>query len=78
MAAKSINALREPMTLGEALPDEILRNVDLAIEYARLGAPGHIGCNLIRNDIAVALEAYRTDNVVLMLQAYQKLRENGN
>lgn len=63
-----------PISLGEALPDEIKRVIDLMVEYARLGPAGHIGLSLMRIQVFLALEAYKTQDLVLMMRVYEELK----
>lgn len=63
-------------SLGVALPEEIKRNVELVVEYARIGSAGRIGEGLILNDIYNALDALAEQDVVKMLQCYETLKEN--
>lgn len=63
-------------SLGVALPEEIKRNVELVVEYARIGPNGRIGERLILNDINNALDAIAEQDVVKMLQCYEALKGN--
>ena len=61
-------------SLGELLPEEIKRVLDLRDLYVELGPPGMIGAALMRAAIHRALDAYKSGDVVEMLHAYQDLK----
>jgi len=62
-------------SLAAALPEEIKRNQELKALYD--GIPtGMFGSTMIQADINEGLDALASGDVVRMLQAYEKLKDN--
>lgn len=62
--------------LAEALSQELKRNQELLEIYISLGPVGVFGAAFIRQDIADTQKSMASSDIVKMLQAYQKLKEN--
>lgn len=63
-------------SLGEALPAEIDRNVELLRDYQGIGPAGQIGASFIKQDIDRAIKAMASGDVTQMLQAYEAMKNN--
>lgn len=63
-------------SLGEALPREISRNVELLAVYKEIGPAGAFGALMIKSDIDRATEALASGDVVEMLAAYNAMKDN--
>lgn len=64
-------------SVGEAIQDEIKRNYELLAIYKSLpDGAGMIGASFIQADLDFAHQALKDDNVVNILQAYEKLKGN--
>ncbi len=62
-------------SLGEALPKEIIRNEALLIDYGRIPTGG-FAIAMIQADLKQAHEATARQDVIAMLQSYEKLAAN--
>lgn len=62
-------------SLGEALPAEIDRNIDLVVEYSRIQQGTMVAAG-IRLQIAAALKALAEQDVLAMIDVYQRLKAN--
>jgi hypothetical protein len=70
-------AISETQSLGELLPQEIVRNEELLTMYASLPPQsGWFGVAMIKEDLASAHKATMQGDVVAMLQAYERLKGN--
>lgn len=63
-------------TLGDAFPRELARNRQLLELYREIGPAGSFGAAMIQADIEAAEQALASGDVVEMLRAYPKLRDN--
>jgi hypothetical protein len=61
-------------TLGDALPRELAR-VRRILPYYLEVPHGHIAAHFIKQDIAFAETAIANNDIVQMLQAYQRLKD---
>lgn len=61
-------------SLGDALPQEIDRCVELLVQYASIGPQGRIGVTMIRAAISKALTAIAEQDLVEMIRAYEELK----
>jgi len=66
----------EPENLMEGLQRELKRNRELVKEYEAIGTAGNFGRAFICRDIMEGEHAIADDDVVAMLRAYNKLKEN--
>jgi hypothetical protein len=63
-------------TLGDALPREMKRVRDELIPaYQAVGPGGNFAIAMMRNSLDRAAKALAEDDLVLMLRAYQELKE---
>lgn len=62
-------------TIGEDIQIEIKRNQELKKMYDDIPT-GFIGASLIQQDIDFAIKALAENNVIKILQAYEKLKNN--
>lgn len=68
---------KEPESLGTALPAEMARVRDEVLPaYLEVGPAGTFAVMMIRRDLDDATRALAEGDVVAMLRAYQKLKEN--
>lgn len=70
---EQLSTRRQPMNLMEGLIEETNRCREVAKLYDAIPT-GFIGAALIRQDIAFAEKAMGTGDVIMMLQAYEKLK----
>lgn len=63
-------------SIGEAIQDEIKRNYELLAQYKAIGPAGFFGETMIRADLDAAHLALKEDNVIKIVQAYEKLKGN--
>lgn len=63
-------------SVGAAIQDEIKRNYKLLSVFKEIGSGGAIGAALIQQDLDFAHEALKKNNVLEILQAYEKLKAN--
>jgi hypothetical protein len=66
---------KELITLGDALPAEIERVTKLLTHYASLGPVGMFGAEMLRQALKTASEAMASGDPIMMIRAYQKLKE---
>ena len=64
----------DEMTLGEALPIEINRCLDLLLDYMRIGPNGAIGATHLRSQIKHALTVLGRQDPIEMLRSYHALK----
>jgi hypothetical protein len=64
------------MNLMEGLLQELNRNKELLSEYKEIGPAGAFGAIFIDQDIKFAEYSIIENDVIKMLQAYEKLKEN--
>lgn len=62
--------------LAEGLLEEINRNINLVVIYSSVGAAGVFALSMIRQDINLALKAIIEGDVIAMMQAFEKLKNN--
>lgn len=63
-------------SLATELPEEIDRNRKLLELYKGIGPAGAFGAAFIDQDIKAGVNALASGDVIQMLQAYKKLKEN--
>ena len=63
-------------SLGEELPKEIKRSVELLSEYAAIGKPGIPAMSLIKVDINEGIDALSSGDVIRMMRIYETLKGN--
>jgi len=63
-------------SVGEAILDELKRNRELLQAYKDIGPAGAFGCVMISADIDAAEKALAENDVVAILQCYEKLKGN--
>ncbi len=63
-------------SLAVGLQDEIKRNYELKQDFLSIGEAGAFGAAQIQNDLDLAHRALQTGNLLMMCQAYEKLRKN--
>lgn len=69
--------MADTQSLGELLPQEIVRNEKLLSIYASLPPQsGWYGTAMIKADLAEAHKAMMEGDVVAMIRAYEKLKAN--
>lgn len=66
----------EPSNLGDALVWQITRVGKIRDEYLQIpGGAGQFAAEFMRQDIAAAILAQGSGNIVAMLRSYEKLKE---
>lgn len=71
--------MSDTQSLGELLPQEIIRNEELLIAYSAPEIPAlskALVIPMIRADLMLAHKAQAEGDVIAMLQAYEKLKGN--
>ena len=63
-------------TLADGLLEELKRNRELLMLYKQIGPNGAFGAAMIEADIQRAEKAMVEQDIVAMLQAYEKLKES--
>jgi hypothetical protein len=63
-------------TLADALPKELARNRTLLGHYLEIGPAGAFGAAFIKHDISEGEKALASGDVIAMLRACAKLKEN--
>lgn len=63
-------------TLGDVLPREIQRNMELLTQYAEIGSDGAFGSAMIRRDLDIAVKALADGDIVGMISSLEALRGN--
>ena len=68
--------MKESLTLGEALPQEMARVRDEVLPaYLEVGPPGMFAASCMRQDLDEAAKALAEGDLVKMIQVYQSLKE---
>ncbi len=63
-------------SLATALPEELKRNRELKEQFLAIGPPRTIGAMLIEQDIQRGEKALASGDVIEIVKAYEKLKEN--
>lgn len=63
-------------SVGTAIHDEIKRNYELLGLYKSIGPAGMFAATMIQADLDAAHKALQTGDVIEIVRAYAKLKEN--
>ena len=63
-------------SVGTAIQDEIKRNYELLALYKSIGPAGTFGAAMISADLDAAHAALKNNDVIEILQAYERLKDN--
>lgn len=66
----------ENKSVGEAILVELERNRELLKAYAEIGPAGAFGYAMISQDISTAERALAENDIIQILQSYEKLKGN--